>query len=227
MVQGFSTGGEYGGATTFIAEYSPDKRRGFMGFWLEFGTLAGFVLGAAVVTAMKAWVPREALLDWGWRVPFLVAGPLGAVGLYLRLKLEETPAFQKHADEVEKRGKLGEPFLEMFTKLRRALLICVGSCWSSTSRTTAAVVHADLPIVAPQPQRHPRAAADHRGDNRDDADHHGRRADHRQGGAKAGHDGRLPRFSGAVVPPDAAGAHREPAADLPRADGSGVAPAHL
>jgi MHS family proline/betaine transporter-like MFS transporter len=114
MVQGFSTGGEYGGATTFIAEYSPDKRRGFMGFWLEFGTLAGFVLGAAVV---KAWVPREALLDWGWRVPLLVAGPLGAVGLYLRLKLEETPAFQKHADEVEKRGKLGEPFLEMFTKI--------------------------------------------------------------------------------------------------------------
>jgi MHS family proline/betaine transporter-like MFS transporter len=65
MVQGFSTGGEYGGAATFIAEYSPDKRRGFMGSWLEFGTLVGFVLGAAVVTAVKVWVPREALLDWG------------------------------------------------------------------------------------------------------------------------------------------------------------------
>ncbi|SED41816.1 MFS transporter, MHS family, proline/betaine transporter [Amycolatopsis tolypomycina] len=126
MVQGFSTGGEYGGATTFIAEYSPDKRRGFMGSWLEFGTLSGYVLGASVVTGMKAWVPHETLLDWGWRVPFLVAGPLGIIGLYMRLKLEETPAFQKHAEEAEKRGRSGEPFWKMFTQYWPALLICVG-----------------------------------------------------------------------------------------------------
>lgn len=126
MVQGFSTGGEYGGATTFIAEYSPDKRRGFMGSWLEFGTLAGYVLGASVVTGMKTWVPHSTLLDWGWRVPFLVAGPLGIIGLYLRLKLEETPAFQKHAEEAEKRGRTGEPFRKMFTQYWPALLICVG-----------------------------------------------------------------------------------------------------
>ncbi|WP_158888198.1 glycine betaine/L-proline transporter ProP [Amycolatopsis anabasis] len=122
MVQGFSTGGEYGGATTFIAEYSPDKRRGFMGSWLEFGTLSGYVLGAAVVTAMKAWVPHATLLDWGWRVPFLVAGPLGLIGLYLRLRLEETPAFQK----AEERGEENEPFWHMFTRYWRVLLICVG-----------------------------------------------------------------------------------------------------
>ncbi|WP_020670953.1 glycine betaine/L-proline transporter ProP [Amycolatopsis nigrescens] len=126
MVQGFSTGGEYGGATTFIAEYSPDKRRGFMGSWLEFGTLAGYVLGAGVVTAMKTWVPHDTLLDWGWRVPFLVAGPLGIVGLYMRLKLEETPAFQKHAEESEKRGQSGGPFWVMFTKYWRVLLTCIG-----------------------------------------------------------------------------------------------------
>lgn len=126
MLQGFSTGGEYGGATTFIAEYSPDKRRGFMGSWLEFGTLSGYVLGASVVTAMKTWMPHDVLLDWGWRIPFLVAGPLGLIGLYLRLKLEETPAFQKHAEESEKRGRSGEPFWNMFTKYWRQLLICVG-----------------------------------------------------------------------------------------------------
>ena len=94
LVQGFSTGGEYGGAATFIAEYSPDRQRGFMGSWLEFGTLGGYVLGAALVTAITAAMSPEALLDWGWRIPFFIAGPLGLIGLYLRLKLEETPAFQ-------------------------------------------------------------------------------------------------------------------------------------
>lgn len=99
LVQGFSTGGEYGGASTFIAEYAPDKRRGFFGSFLEFGTLAGYVGAAGLVTALTALLGDAAMEDWGWRVPFLVAGPLGLVGLYLRLRLDETPAFQKLEDE--------------------------------------------------------------------------------------------------------------------------------
>ena len=95
LVQGFSTGGEYGGASTFIAEYAPDKRRGFFGSFLEFGTLAGYVGAAGLVTALTAAVGADSMEAWGWRVPFLVAGPLGLVGLYLRLRLDETPAFQK------------------------------------------------------------------------------------------------------------------------------------
>ncbi|NGO75874.1 glycine betaine/L-proline transporter ProP [Streptomyces sp. YC504] len=98
LVQGFSTGGEYGGASTFIAEYAPDKRRGFFGSFLELGTLAGYVGAASLVTAMTAVLGSEGMEDWGWRVPFLVAGPLGLVGLYLRLRLDETPAFQKLED---------------------------------------------------------------------------------------------------------------------------------
>lgn len=99
LVQGFSTGGEYGGASTFIAEYAPDKRRGFFGSFLEFGTLAGYVGAAGLVTALTALLGDATMEDWGWRVPFLVAGPLGLVGLYLRLRLDETPAFQKLEDE--------------------------------------------------------------------------------------------------------------------------------
>ncbi|TXS55352.1 glycine betaine/L-proline transporter ProP [Streptomyces sp. t39] len=99
LVQGFSTGGEYGGASTFIAEYAPDKRRGFFGSFLEFGTLAGYIGAAGLVTALTALLGDAAMEDWGWRVPFLVAGPLGLVGLYLRLRLDETPAFQKLEDE--------------------------------------------------------------------------------------------------------------------------------
>ncbi|MET9605968.1 glycine betaine/L-proline transporter ProP [Streptomyces sp. NPDC006512] len=95
MLQGFSTGGEYGGASTFIAEYAPDKRRGYFGSFLEFGTLAGYVGAAGLVTALYAVLDDAQMETWGWRVPFLVAGPLGLVGLYLRLRLDETPAFQK------------------------------------------------------------------------------------------------------------------------------------
>ncbi|MBY8887957.1 glycine betaine/L-proline transporter ProP [Streptomyces sp. PTM05] len=95
LIQGFSTGGEYGGASTFIAEYAPDKRRGFFGSFLEFGTLAGYVGAAGLVTFLTAVLSDDAMTSWGWRLPFLVAGPLGAVGLYLRLKLDETPAFQR------------------------------------------------------------------------------------------------------------------------------------
>lgn len=69
LVQGFSTGGEYGGAATFIAEFSTDKRRGFMGSFLEFGTLIGYVLGAGTVAVLTATLSNDALLSWGWRVP--------------------------------------------------------------------------------------------------------------------------------------------------------------
>ncbi|WP_372410582.1 MFS transporter [Streptomyces luteireticuli] len=99
MLQGFSTGGEYGGASTFIAEYAPDKRRGFYGSFLEFGTLGGYVGAAGLVTVMSTWLGGDGMREWGWRVPFLVAGPLGFVGLYLRLKLEDTPAFRRLAEE--------------------------------------------------------------------------------------------------------------------------------
>ncbi|RZD81376.1 glycine betaine/L-proline transporter ProP [Streptomyces albidoflavus] len=98
LVQGFSTGGEYGGASTFIAEYAPDKRRGFFGSFLELGTLLGYTGAAGLVTALYAVLDDGAMESWGWRIPFLVAGPLGFVGIYLRLKLDETPAFQKLED---------------------------------------------------------------------------------------------------------------------------------
>ncbi|PPK64488.1 MFS transporter [Actinokineospora auranticolor] len=99
LVQGFSAGGEYGGAATFMAEYAPDRRRGFLGSWLEFGSLGGFLLGAGVVTLTTIAVGDAAMADWGWRIPFLVAGPLGLVGLYLRTRLEDTPLFLEAAAE--------------------------------------------------------------------------------------------------------------------------------
>ncbi|MGW2461965.1 MFS transporter [Streptomyces argyrophyllae] len=129
MVQGFSTGGEYGGATTFVAEYSPDRRRGFLSSWLDFGTFTGYALGSALVTLLNLALTDEQMLSWGWRVPFLIAGPLGVIGLYMRLKLEESPAFQQQLDEHEKtlaQESAGSEFKDIIGNHWRALLVCMG-----------------------------------------------------------------------------------------------------
>lgn len=100
LVQGFSTGGEYGGAATFMAEYAPDNRRGFYGSFLEVGTLAGFSLGALLMLGFAVVLGEEQMHEWGWRLPFIVAAPLGLSGLYLRARMEDTPIFR----EIERAG---------------------------------------------------------------------------------------------------------------------------
>lgn len=101
LIQGFSTGGEYSGAATFMAEYSPDDRRGFYGSFLEVGTLAGFSCGALLMLGCDLLLGGAAMQDWGWRLPFLLAAPLGLAGLYLRARIGETPVYL----ETEKAGR--------------------------------------------------------------------------------------------------------------------------
>ncbi|GAA5064742.1 glycine betaine/L-proline transporter ProP [Nocardia callitridis] len=133
MVQGFSTGGEYGGATTFVAEYSPDRRRGFLGSWLDFGTFTGYAAGSGLVTLLNATLGEQAVQDWAWRLPFLIAGPIGAIGLYIRLKLEDTPAYQEQLDshdrEMAEQGTGNNRWQEVkmiFTQHWRSVTICIG-----------------------------------------------------------------------------------------------------
>jgi MHS family proline/betaine transporter-like MFS transporter len=125
MVQGFSTGGEYGGAATFMAEYAPDRRRGFYGSFLEFGTLAGFNGGALLMLGLITFLGEDTMQSWGWRLPFLIAAPLGLIGIYLRTKMEDTPVFreleQKHQVEESMSGTFGDllktyhrPILKLF-----------------------------------------------------------------------------------------------------------------
>ncbi|MFX1765736.1 MFS transporter [Paraburkholderia sp. A1RI-2L] len=119
MVQGFSTGGEYGGAATFMAEYAPDKKRGFCGSFLEFATLAGFSLGAFLMLGCSVVLGNTAMHEWGWRLPFLIAAPLGLIGFYLRSKLEDTPVFVE-LERASQKEQQTEP--QKFTTLK-ALVI--------------------------------------------------------------------------------------------------------
>src|SRR5690606_16413654 len=126
IIQGFSTGGEYGGAATFMAEYAPDDKRGFYGSFLEVGTLAGFSLGALLMLGCSLLLGEDAMHEWGWRLPFLIAAPLGLTGLYLRARIEDTPVFR----ELESKGKT-EPtprveLRHLLTRYYRPLLVMGG-----------------------------------------------------------------------------------------------------
>ncbi|MDK8237346.1 MAG: MFS transporter [Actinomyces urogenitalis] len=104
LVQGFSTGGEYAGATTFVTEYAPDKKRGFYASLLDWGSYMGNALGAGLVTVLMLTLPDDVMATWGWRIPFMLALPMGAIALYLRSRIEDTPAFrgaQAEDDEEE------------------------------------------------------------------------------------------------------------------------------
>ena len=94
LIQGFSTGGEYAGATTFVTEYSPDKKRGYYAALLDWGSYMGYALGAGFVTILMVTLPESTMGTWGWRFPFMLALPMGAIAVYIRSHIEDTPAFR-------------------------------------------------------------------------------------------------------------------------------------
>jgi len=114
MIQGFSTGGEYSGAATYIAEFSPDRSRGYMTALLNSGSMLGFAAGAGVVAitthlTTSAW-GENAMLEGGWRIPFLLALPLGILAISLRGSLPESPSFE-HAQEKSATQELNPLFM--------------------------------------------------------------------------------------------------------------------
>lgn len=92
-IQGFSAGGEIGTVTSFISEYAEKGRRGYATSWLMTTAVLGLILGALVANGMTLILGSETMLAYGWRIPFLVAGPLGLIALFIRLKLEDSPEF--------------------------------------------------------------------------------------------------------------------------------------
>ncbi|PYI69128.1 MFS transporter [Arthrobacter livingstonensis] len=98
IIQGLALGGEWGGAVLMVVEHSPKEKRGFYGSLVQIGVPGGTLIANLVFLLVAGIMPEQALLSWGWRIPFLVSCLLVAVGLYIRLALEETPAFQAVKD---------------------------------------------------------------------------------------------------------------------------------
>ncbi len=111
VAQGFALGGEYGGAAVFVAEHAPDHRRGYYTGWIQTTAAFGLIGALTVILAVRLVVGTEAFEAWGWRIPFLVSFLLLALSLWIRLRLDESPAFQRMEAESEtKRAPLRETF---------------------------------------------------------------------------------------------------------------------
>ena len=115
ILQGFSAGGEIAGAASFINEYAPANKRGLLSSLLPAASATGLLFGAVLMMILTSNLSEDGMTSWGWRVPFLIALPLGAIGLYLRLKIEDTPMFQalvsaKQADPTPLRSSISEQF---------------------------------------------------------------------------------------------------------------------
>ncbi|MES5818137.1 MFS transporter [Streptomyces sp. RG80] len=95
ILQGLSAGGEFGGAVSVMTEFAPTGRRGLYGAWQSFTVALGLLGGAGAAALLATLLTEEQLGDWGWRLPFLLTLPLGLGALWLRLRLDETPAFQE------------------------------------------------------------------------------------------------------------------------------------
>ena len=123
VFQGIGIGGEWGGAVLMAVEHSPEGRRGFYGSWPQIGVPAGLLLSAGVV-ALLSLASNEAFLAWGWRVAFLLSAVLVAVGLYIRLKILETPAFE----QVREAGhQAAVPFLDLVRTHPKNVLLGLGA----------------------------------------------------------------------------------------------------
>lgn len=126
LLQGFSTGGEYAGATTFLTEFAPDRRRGFLAALLDLGSYLGFAFGAAVVSVLQLTLSPDFMASWGWRLPFMFALPFGLVALYFRSQIEETPAFQEAKrlqDEEDSKGP--KSLREVVATFWREILVAI------------------------------------------------------------------------------------------------------
>jgi MHS family shikimate/dehydroshikimate transporter-like MFS transporter len=123
IVQGLGVGGEWGGAALMAVEYAPENRRGYFGSWAQMGVPAGLLLATGIFSAVS-FLPNDQFLAWGWRIPFLISIVLIGVGLYIRLRLYETPAF---SEVQEEEGEAQLPILEVFRSYPKNVLLAIGA----------------------------------------------------------------------------------------------------
>lgn len=120
LVQGLALGGEYGGAATYVAEHSPANRRGYFTSWIQTTATLGLFISLAVIVFTRQSLGVESFTAWGWRIPFLVSALLVGVSIYIRLRMSESPLFNK----IKKEGKIStNPLKESFGKRENFKLV--------------------------------------------------------------------------------------------------------
>ncbi|MES1199235.1 MAG: MFS transporter [Pseudomonadota bacterium] len=138
VLQGFALGGEYGGAAIYVAEHAHPKKRGAATGWIQCSAALGLIGALLVVLGTQATMTTDAFHKWGWRIPYLVSVGLLAISLYIRLKLEESPAFRKLKEAGEHSKK---PFADTFLDWRTVrimalalfgLMMAQGVSWYNT-----------------------------------------------------------------------------------------------
>lgn len=127
FTQGLAGGVEYTTAIIYVAEFAPPDRRGALASRVQVGSLAGFLIGAVVVLSLNAALPPQQMLAWGWRIPFLLALPIGAIGLYLRSRLGETPEFlAARNDAFERDTKVADQWSRVLLLVGVSILHILG-----------------------------------------------------------------------------------------------------
>jgi MFS transporter, MHS family, shikimate and dehydroshikimate transport protein len=123
FAQGIGVGGEWGGAVLMSTEYAPKERRGFFGSWPQMGVPAGLLLSTVVFKIVEGSMSESAFNSWGWRVPFLVSAILVIIGLVIRLRIMESPAFER-IKETKTEAK--KPIVDVVRKYPREVLTAMG-----------------------------------------------------------------------------------------------------
>ncbi|WP_289097601.1 MFS transporter [uncultured Bifidobacterium sp.] len=135
MVQGFSASGEYAGAATFLGEYAPVKRRGIYCSLIPASTAIGLLAGSTLAMVMTSHLSAAAMGGWGWRVPFLMAGPLGLIVHYIRNNVADSPIYEQMNAELERKqegaydaGRPVSPLRTLFRHHFKQVLLSFGAC---------------------------------------------------------------------------------------------------
>ncbi|WP_438387512.1 MFS transporter [Actinopolyspora saharensis] len=124
FAQGIGVGGEWGGAALMAVEHAPDKRRGFYGAWPQVGVPTGLLLGNMTFSLVSASVTDEQFMAWGWRIPFLMSAVLIVLGLFIRLKISESPVFER---VMRTKEKSRVPVVEALRSHPRTILLATGT----------------------------------------------------------------------------------------------------
>jgi MHS family proline/betaine transporter-like MFS transporter len=111
LLQGFSAGGEWGSSTAFIIEWAPSAERGYYGSFQQTSVVAGLLLGSGVAALLNTVMTPADMGSWGWRVPFLLGGLIGPIGMYMRRTIDETPAYRRMTAEAAAAHQTGEAWL--------------------------------------------------------------------------------------------------------------------